>query len=254
MQSKSKMFFEFSYPCSTIDTCQPIKINLVPGFYYFEAWGAKGGDTTYFYCPNGFAAGPRGGYTAGKIKITQSTQIFVYIGSRGSSYPNTDFAAYNGGGKPIDSGGGGGATDFRLIGGNADSPDSYLTRILVAGGGGGSDCRGIGGVGGGIYGGNATGGGFGGTQSAGGYGENGNGDIWKGASVTSDNTAGGGGYFGGGSGSSIPGNGQTGGGGGSSYISGHPQCSKYPGYVFTDYIVLSGADEIPSPTGYEYNA
>ena len=243
--------YSLSYPCVSSNECHPINITLIPGYYLFEAWGAKGGDTTYRTCPNGFAKGGRGGYAAGNIFISSTTNLFIYIGQRGSSYPYTEYSAYNGGGKPSSSGGGGGATDIKLVGGDDPSlPSSYETRILVAGGGGGSDCQGYGGVGGGVFGGNATIGGTGGSQHNPGTGYV-SGSKWSGGSTTKNTCGGGGGYYGGGSGT-IKGSG-TGGGGGSGYVSGHSECEPYPGYTFYNSVLLSGDQEMPSPIGYSYN-
>ena len=251
MKFRETSLISLSYPCGSSNECYPFNITLSRGFYLFEAWGAKGGDTTYLTCAGGTAIGARGGYAAGKLFISSTTTLYIYIGQRGSSYPNPDYSSYNGGGRPYISGGGGGATDVRLKGGDPSLPESYSTRILVAGGGGGSDCNGNGGVGGGVRGGNATGGGNGGSQYEPGSGII-SGSIWSGGSVDNiDTCGGGGGYYGGGSGINT-GTG-TGGGGGSGYVSGHYECVPYPGYIFYDPVLLSGDQEMPSPYGYAYN-
>lgn len=236
--------------CARYGKCFPYEISLQKGSYLFEAWGAKGGNTKYWDCPNGLAVGGKGGYSAGIITIKKTTLFFVFVGQEGSSYPSPDRTAYNGGGKASTSGGGGGATDFRLINGTDNEPDSYNSRILVAGAGGGSDCKGYGGVGGGLIGGNATDGGKGGTQESGGAGSS-PGSRWQGGSITIDTSAGGGGYFGGGSGTQ---NGVgNGGGGGSSYISGYPGCTKYQDIVFKSPIIKAGDETFHYPEGYVYD-
>ena len=255
MYIKKATVIESSYPCHNSTSCYPLIFTLSPGYYYFEAWAAKGGGTKY-NCAEGvdYVDGGKGGYTAGKLHITSTQTFYAYIGQKGTSYPNQDLFAYNGGGCPIRSGGGGGGTDFRLVGGNASSPESYNTRILVAGGGGGGDCGSPGGDGGGLFGGNSVDGGFGGNQTAGGYGTDNSGEMWMGGSAKDDNTGGGGGYFGGGTGVTKPGGFSTGAGGGSGYISGHQSCTQYQNIVFTDTILLSGSDNsIPSPPENEDN-
>ena len=242
------MTFDFNCSCTLFGTCFPYQITLKKGVYLFEAWGAKGGDTTYRNCNNGKVIGARGGYASGRIRIKNKQLLYIYVGQKGSSYPDGDYFAFNGGGKPVTSGGGGGATDFRLVGGSAGDPNSYETRVLIAAGGGGSDCNGLGGSGGGLEGCNATPGGTGATQDSPGVGLV-NGSKWEGANASSDTSAGGGGYFGGGSGSA----GSNGGGGGSGYISGHPGCKKYNNFVFKSTVLKSGSEAQPSPPGYEYS-
>ena len=116
--------YNFLYRCGSISTCTPYEVDLPPGIYRFEAWGAQGGNT------GGRATGGKGGYAAGDITLKKSQHFYIYVGSKGSSYPNPDEFAYNGGGRGLKSGAGGGATDFRVI------SDSLYHRIMVAGGGG----------------------------------------------------------------------------------------------------------------------
>ena len=249
LHMRTTPIFSMSYPCGSSNVCHPINITLTRGYYLFEAWGVEGGGTTSTIC--GTAKGARGGYAAGNIFISSTTNFFIYIGQRGSSYPGPDYSAYNGGGMPYISGGGGGATDVRLVGGDPSLSESYSTRILVAGGGGGSDCDWYGGVGGGVFGGNTTNGGKGGTQTNHGAGYV-SGSEWSGGfSNSQDTCGGGGGYYGGGSGV-ILGVG-TGGGGGSGYVSGHSECKPYPGFTFYNTVLLAGDQEMPSPLGYSFN-
>ena len=233
-----------SYPCGSSPNCQPISLTLSKGLYLFEAWGADGGGILPGYC-DGYESGGKGGYTSATLSLKSTETFYFYIGQKGNDYPNTDFAAYNGGGLAILSGAGGGATDVRLVNGEPGTETSYNSRILVAGGGGGTDCNGLGAPGGGLYGGNATNGGFGGTQMNGGSGTS-HGQKWAGASVSVDCASGGGGYFGGGSGIYINGGRSTGAGGGSGYISGHPGCEINPDYTFIDPVLLSGDEKQPN--------
>ena len=229
----------YRYICPSISSCRPYEVDLEPGIYRFEAWGAQGGCVS----TTGIPPGGKGGYTAGDITIKERTKLYIYVGSRGSSYPNIDEYAYNGGGKAVTSGGGGGATDFRLINDSLNETQSLESRILVAGGGGGTDTHYsaiyMGGAGGGIIAESGVQGGTGGTQDSGGVGYA-SGSFGKGGSPINANTCGGGGgYYGGGTGYIIDAG--TGGGGGSSYISGHPECKKhYSDYVFRNIVLLNG--------------
>jgi len=197
------------WPCDQIEigtyeyTGSCFDVELAPGTYLFEAWGARGGYRTW--------SDPDepglGGHAKGSVTLTETTSVRVCVGGKGNDGGDGGF---NGGGDPhgVYGGGGGGATDFR-IGGTGLSD-----RVLVAGGGGGST-SGYGGDGGGLNGNDGEGsGGEGGTQGAGG---SPNGDFGLGGShdfsVTGNFVAGGGsGWYGGGAG--------KGGGGGSSYIGG----------------------------------
>jgi uncharacterized protein (TIGR02145 family) len=88
----------------------------------------------------------KGGYTKGTINLGANDVLYVYVGCQGVAGQNNYSLNYvfNGGAYVHtssdgvkDSGGGGGATDFRLIDGDWDSLTSLQSRILVAGGGGG---------------------------------------------------------------------------------------------------------------------
>ncbi|NCU77101.1 MAG: hypothetical protein EBV59_09225 [Synechococcaceae bacterium WB7_1C_051] len=71
--------------------------------------------------------GGRGGYAKGDVTLTAGTTIQIYVGQQGSGCMNSNWRST----------GGGGATDFRLVGGNWNDNAGLLSRILVAGGGGG---------------------------------------------------------------------------------------------------------------------
>lgn len=147
------------------------------GYYKLEAWGAQGGGaiangsrTTVNGTPVG--VGGKGAYTKGTVYLEKGTEIYVYVGQKGtnssaSRYTNWRTRTYvdnngnpvagvarggwNGGGWGVHddydndgSGGGGGATDFRLVMDTTSedgwsSFDSLKSRIMVAGAGAGSN-------------------------------------------------------------------------------------------------------------------
>jgi hypothetical protein len=276
----------FSYNCASNSSCSAYEINIAPGVYLLEVWGAKGGDGFFsnFHRPGG-----AGGYSRGIINIKQTRTMFVTIGGSGSSIINAVAVdgGNNGGGNNSDSrtdyykSSGGGATDIRL------DVNNVYHRILVAGGGGGGNAATCGnaangGVGGGIEGGKSPGhygpfsstynfsDGTGGTQTRGGVmGEiachashvntapQQNGTFGFGGNVIGSNIMsgpGGGGWYGGGAG-----NGHGGaGGGGSGFVLNQTSSVNTPsGYAFTnsndiylmDGYTLSGNQNFASPQG-----
>jgi hypothetical protein len=175
-----------------------------------------------------------GGYSIGSILVEKSTNLYIFVGGRGSVNLGTKDAIttgeYNGGGNgavrsdEYQAGGGGGAIDIRI------NTNTLNSRIIVAGGGGGARTRfdspykGAGGNGGGITGENGffndssthEYAGKGATQTGVGSGYN-TGTGNKGGTGLRDGSSGGGGgggYFGGGDGYCA------GGGGGSGYVGG----------------------------------
>ncbi|MDV9760333.1 glycine rich domain-containing protein [Clostridioides difficile] len=193
-------------------------VELKPGKYKFECWGASGGA----YKANSFADCAKGGYSKGEITLKEKTIFYICVGQSGfekfsSANGNGTRTGYNGGGKGSsmgDSSGrwstvGGGATDIRLIDGSWDNPQSLLSRIIVAGGGGSTSENAIeppyssrkGGSGGGEEGGRGIGMGSGftsgGTQYQGGtaFDVSYKGSFGKGSGYS--NVGGGGGWFGG---------------------------------------------------------
>ena len=205
------------------------------GYYKIELWGA--------YTPNWDSTnlGGKGAYSAGDIKLSKSTSLYVYTGGAGkipaNSSQTTTTGGWNGGGYGSYgygiNGGGGGATDIRATIGNATS------RIIVAAGGGGTTNKrwGYTGDSGGNAGGltgydgplcsgcsssTSTYIGRGATQISGGTGINNThyGSFYQGCNSpvpNDDRSGGGGGWYGGGCSYGS----YSGGGGGSSYISGH---------------------------------
>jgi hypothetical protein len=229
------------------NNCIHYHVNLNPGEYQLEVWGAKGGSySTSLY-------GGNGGYAKGTVTLNEKTDVYVYVGATGSNSTNSN--SCNGGGIGVGSTprSGGGATDIRI------NSNSLLSRIIVAGGGGGNGDAGgeHGGVGGGLNGGdgldddNAA---AGATQNAptrscigtatncpkGIFGFAGN-------ATRSGGGGGGGGWYGG--------NGayDAGGGGGSGYVltSSSVKPAGYllnnAKYFLSDTVLLDGAQQFPAP-------
>lgn len=157
----------FKYPCLDSHYCSPIQIQLNPGKYKLEAFGASSGyyasyissprdasnpiECLYqsdilsiggnYSCPSTSSNAGAGGYASGILNLKTNVILYINIGGKGSFSSSTseNLGGYNGGGSSISgdavngAGSGGGATDFRVIN------NSLFTRILVAGGGGGPD-------------------------------------------------------------------------------------------------------------------
>ncbi len=202
-------------------------VNLAPGTYKLEAWGAQGGEQIH-------SNGGAGGYTYANYTVTSKTTLYLVTGG----FPGTAHSGgYNGGGAPTTgasngtyyAGGGGGATHIATANNVLSSLSGNTGAVLIVAGGGGGGQDGPGGRGGGGNnagsagmgrygtrgeGGTTSGPGGGGTSGA--FGQGGasstGGDEYKGA-------AGGGGYYGGGGAQSDGSNhDDKGGGGGSGYI------------------------------------
>ena len=190
-------------------------INLPPGRYKLEVWGAQGGYRSNATC------GGKGGYSVGTLDIDTALLLYLYVGGSGNTGGTS--GGFNGGGKRSTYNGGGGATDIRV------GKDDLYARVIVAGGGGSDGATSKTGMyGGGESGGTATesygSGGGGGTQTAGGAGGNSNpGTFGQGGEGLYRSSgyagAGGGGWYGGG-GSYPDGSGDDdrGGGGGSGWV------------------------------------
>ena len=119
------------------------EVTLYPGQYLLQVWGGQGGKS------NHGTAGGKGGYSEGKITITETTKVYVVVGEMGEVVQG----GYNGGGTGSnnndDAAGGGGATHIAFKTGLLyELVNDKSSIILVAGGGGGSGCSGTyGGVG-----------------------------------------------------------------------------------------------------------
>lgn len=129
--------FEFLYTGS----CESVQ--LEPGKYKLEVWGAQGGSyqTT--------TLGGNGGYSTGILTLTSTELVWVCVGEQPKydAYPTTAGDIYQGGFNGGGNGvvhrggtnanysmamGGGGATDIRI------GTNSYNHRVIVAGGGTGA--------------------------------------------------------------------------------------------------------------------
>ncbi len=123
-------------------------------WYKVELWGARGGQgrTNWTIKQKGGA----GAYTSGEIYLEKGTKLYLYVGGNGvyggvGGKCKGGVGGWNGGGNggndsncdsnPEPGGGGGGATDVRLVPTSAptvwDEFDSLKSRIMVAAGGGG---------------------------------------------------------------------------------------------------------------------
>lgn len=242
-------------------------INLWPGTYKLEVWGAEGGyrsSTSY---------SGKGGYSVGTLTLTdEETKLFIYSG--GSGRTGGTAGGFNGGGKRSSYYGGGGASDIRI------GQDSLYSRVIVAGGGGSDGASNkAGGYGGGTSGQARTesygSGGFAGTQTGvsntswqtntrptstttkagayAGFGFGGNGIKYS----SGYGGAGGGGWYGG-SGSYPDGSGDDdrGGGGGSGYVYNSNSAKNYPAgclltskYYLTDTAKKAGNTSFVKPAG-----
>lgn len=125
-------------------------IDLLPGTYKLEAWGAQGGnlrETGYTpYSGSTYGLGGKGGYSTGVLTLTNPDTLYIYTGGKGSG--NT--AGYNGGGSGSKAGaGGGGATHIALRSGLLANLSTAKADILLVAGGGGGAQYGDGGSGGG---------------------------------------------------------------------------------------------------------
>lgn len=233
------------------------------GFYRIELWGAQGGIGHRNYKLTN--RGGYGGYSAGTLWLGKGEKIYVYVGCKGANAASVSryiggLGGWNGGGQggndsnhdsaPDAAGGGGGATDIRLVSGTYNNFQSLKSRIMVAGGGSGSNYGRVG------YPGNE-------------FKNNENGykllQGQQGVPGTSGSQGGGGGYFGG---LSIQCD-SCQGYGGTSYVSGgegylsitedstssnvtlSEDNVHYSGKVFTDIEVYNGNESMPSKTsGY----
>ena len=237
-----------------VQSCEAYSIDLNPGMFKFEAWGAAGG--------GGDNAG-KGGYSSGVLTLREKTKFLVYVGGKGTDggpiHQNINGGCNGGGSGGKNSGeqsaynsgsGGGGATDFRL----STSVDS---RVLVAGGGGGTCGLGNtpGGYGGGIQAGNAvhmSSIAYGGNQTYGnknGIGSNGRDALAFYRNGTEGNGGCGGGYRGGTAPIQTGQDSDVGGSGGSSYVSGHKECSSFDGIKFRKIEIKGGYETFLTPTG-----
>ncbi|MGS5514550.1 glycine rich domain-containing protein [Clostridioides difficile] len=223
--------YEFNY------TGSEQSVTLKPGKYKLECWGAKGGNWGGGECG-------AGGYSYGELTLKKEVVLYIYTGQLGYDANNT-LEVFNGGGYGKDCTGGG-ATDIRIIGGDWNSEEGLLSRIIVAGGSGGGGGGWSSGVGGGYIGGYGKGSNSafscGGRQNTGGMALefNNEGLFGKGGCLTITNVlsrGGGGGWFGGACSDTAMG------GGGSGYVLTRDSY-KPQGYIPTSEYWLENADTI----------
>jgi len=125
------------------------EVQLIPGSYKLQVWGAQGGAYSSY-------TGGKGGYSEGVLTLLQALKVYVFVGGQGGRSGN---GGWNGGGgtsgsASYSSGGtsgssymacGGGGTDIALVTSSMAyssyrtnrSSESLLSRIIVAGGGSG---------------------------------------------------------------------------------------------------------------------
>ena len=269
-----RIIFKFTGECE--------KIELYPGRWKFELWGAGSGKSKYK--EDSLETG-KGAYVKGELLLNKEETFYCCVGGRGGDNVNGNggTAGFNGGapgaddtGNPDDlddkgsfdcgSGGGGGASDVRL------KQEDLYSRIIVAGGGGSPGCynakSGIGGSGGTL---NGIDGGPREDQSE----TIGKGGFISESSLFGNGTmgekgneaagSGGGGYFAGYGGKyDIDDNqGAGGGGGGSSYVSGCDGCRTllpynelgdkiYPSFlIFENITMIAGNESFIPQVSYE---
>ncbi len=210
----------------------------VSGTYKLETWGAQGGAGNQLAnYPGGY-----GGYSVGLLNLEAGNNLYIYVGSQGSSgcVKTICSGGYNGGGKSGAftndaenwNGGGGGATHIAIKSGLLSTLENNKDKVLIVSGGGGGAMNRIddgikGGSGGGYVGNDSVSDskiaykGTGGNQTHGGKayysnvlysntidGSFGNGGTFLSTSNNYNSSGGGSGFYGGG----------FGGGGGSGYI------------------------------------
>ena len=238
-----------------IQTC-----TLQPGRYKLECWGAQGGS-------DDDNLGGAGGYSHGILNITQTTQLYIYVGEQPTFnlQINLQQGGFNGGGTGMYflynatatlACGGGGATDIRI------GQDSLYARVIVAGGGGGSASVNAlttkygGGMSSGSpksdYVSNQTKSGIGGS-----FGQGGNTGTYHNYRYGSG--GGGGGWYGGGARASQDDYNtdiRNENGGGSGYVYTSSTAKDYPSgcvlnssYYLTNAATIAGNQSFPSPTG-----
>lgn len=239
------------FECASPPNCPVQSIEINPGKYFIELWGAQGGNSSN-------SLGGKGAYSSGKVKFKTKSTIFYLIGEAG--FPITSAGLQR---TTVGNGGGGTSNAASLSaysGGGMTyvSIDSEFVKdaILIAAGGGGasyySNCgvNNIGGFGGASVGGDGqdgyncdanvkTAAGSGATQLT--FGTNPansqlNGKKYAGGSQIAQNhygSGGGGGYFGGAAGEWYG----ASGGGGSSYFSD----------FVTEGTLIPGNESMPSP-------
>ena len=134
----------FNYPCKSETECSLTTILLNKGVYLFEVWGAQGGNSLINHTgmiSSTPESGGKGGYSRGTLYLSDTTKVFLSVGSKGyimRERRKNGSSTFGGGGGVIvedtSSYGtsGGGASDIRI------NEDTLYHRVIVAGGGGGA--------------------------------------------------------------------------------------------------------------------
>lgn len=141
--AKGKLLKEFQYT-GNVQT-----IELLPGKYYMECYGAQGGGSD-----SNTSLGCKGGYVYGEYVITTKTKLYIFVGGRGTNGNGKidsaggggtvrNYGGYNGGGRAVGGGAGGGgmthiSTTNNLCPKNSNGGWNPTGTLLVAGGGGGN--------------------------------------------------------------------------------------------------------------------
>ena len=217
--------------------------------------------------------GGKGAYTSGIIDLKETRNFFLFIGGTGQdgiiAHDVNAAGGFNGGGlggkdlykwEPTDTpGGGGGATDIRLIGGEYNNSDSLASRIMVAAGGSGASYD--------VHG--APGGGLNGFQPTASNSEkfiesqtsqNSGNALGEGAHGEDcsyiPSSGGGGGYYGGNKGEIVTSDSspyyKAVASSGSSYVAGYPDCPPFTdalgeSFAFHSPIIRNGISLFPAP-------
>ena len=202
-------------------------IELEPGEYVMECWGAQGGRSRTNWTLAAY--GGYGAYTKGTLLLSSKQGIHTYVGGKGNDAGSngkcgSPAGGWNGGGiggkdgncdsQPEPGGAGGGSSDIRVVSGSWNDVTSLRSRIMVAAGGGGASWTSTGGAGGTL---SVSGGGY----QTGGYAFGYGGPATNNSKNTNGPGGGGGGYYGGIGGTSD----SRAGSGGSSFISGYTGCN-----------------------------
>ncbi len=242
---------------SVYDSPGSYDLVLAPGTYAIQTWGAQGGGKQNNSSLDS-SIGGLGGYSEGKLTLTESTHIYINVGGMGKSIGSgLAKGGFNGGGDAYGSStsepgnGGGGASDVRI------GSNSLYARVIVAGGGGGAgeDANDRPGYGGGTSGGSSGGMSTLATQTSTGTG----GVFGLGANTSYDGGAGGGGWYGGGTSGGTQdaittnsGLDTSGGAGGSGYVYTSSTAASYPtGCLLTSKYYLTGAQTLAGNSKFE---
>lgn len=231
--------------------CSNYEFVLHPGDYFFEAWGASGGNRA-----DGTKIGGKGGYTSGYISFQKQVKLIALIGGKGNDnvFGTVNVnggcgGGGNGGRAYLDNretgAGGGGATTIFFESVNIEH------RIMVSGGGGGATKFNNGANAGGLQGDDSEDS-IGGGQTYGyqkGIGQAGRDAIEAGSGGEEGGGGAGAGYYGGKTSQRYGPATVVAGSGGSSYISGYDGCAKNNLAIFSRAAMIPGGGYMKLPNG-----